>query len=87
MDAQRTAIELAIKFAGSEAKLGEGIGVSQVAINKAKRRGTVSAEMALAIDRFTSGRVSASHLRPDLWPTCGHVPDLPTPIPASEAAE
>jgi DNA-binding transcriptional regulator YdaS (Cro superfamily) len=68
-------LEQAIKIAGSEAKLGEGCGFSQVAINKAKRRGSVSAEMALAIHRFLKGQVSASALRPDLW-------DKPEDVPA-----
>jgi DNA-binding transcriptional regulator YdaS (Cro superfamily) len=73
MDDQ-TAIERAIEIAGSEAKLGEGTGFSQVAINKAKRRNSVSPEMALAIHRFTSGRVPASTLRPDLWNSPNDVP-------------
>lgn len=61
-------IERAIEIAGSEAKLGALIGCSQVAINKAKHRGSVSAEMAVAIDRVTEGKVSKSELRPDLFP-------------------
>lgn len=73
-DQTKTPIEQAIEIAGSEAKLGEGIGCSQVAINKAKRRGSVTAEMALKIHRFTDGRVSASALRPDLWQ---HPEDVP----------
>jgi DNA-binding transcriptional regulator YdaS (Cro superfamily) len=60
-------IDHAIAFAGSEARLGEATGFSQAAINKAKRRGHASAEMALAIHRFTAGAVAASELRPDLW--------------------
>lgn len=60
-------IERAIAIAGSEAKLGRGIGFSQVAINKAKRKGHATAEMALAIHRFLKGKVSASEIRPDLW--------------------
>ena len=67
-------IEKAIKLAGSEAKLGRGIGFSQVAINKAKRKGHASAEMALAIDHFLGGAVSASEMRPDLWASPAHVP-------------
>ena len=68
------AIELA---GGSEAKLGERIGFSQVAINKAKHRGSVSAEMALALHHFTSGEVPASGLRPDLWNSPDDVPLAP----------
>jgi DNA-binding transcriptional regulator YdaS (Cro superfamily) len=60
-------IDRAIALAGSETKLGEATGFSQAAINKAKRRGHVSAEMALAIHRFTAGAVAAAELRPDLW--------------------
>jgi DNA-binding transcriptional regulator YdaS (Cro superfamily) len=60
-------IDRAIALAGSEARLGEATGFSQAAINKAKRRGHASAEMALAIHRFTAGAVAASELRPDLW--------------------
>jgi DNA-binding transcriptional regulator YdaS (Cro superfamily) len=71
-------LEQAIKIAGSEAKLGEGTGFSQVAINKAKRRGSVSAEMALAIHHFLKGRVPASALRPDLWSNPEDVPAAPT---------
>ena len=62
-------ISRAIALAGSEARLGAATGFSQAAINKAKRRGTTSAEMALAIHRFTAGAVSAAELRPDLWPS------------------
>lgn len=62
-----TVIERAIRLAGSEAKLGRGTGFSQVAINKAKHRRHVSAEMALAIHRFLDGAVSAAELRPDIW--------------------
>lgn len=59
----------AIRLAGgSEAKLAAGIGFSQVAVNKAKRRGSVSPRMAVAIDLFLKGAVSKSDLRPDLWP-------------------
>jgi DNA-binding transcriptional regulator YdaS (Cro superfamily) len=60
-------IERAIAFAGSQTRLGEATGFSQAAINKAKRRGRVSAEMALAIHRVTGGAIAASELRPDLW--------------------
>jgi DNA-binding transcriptional regulator YdaS (Cro superfamily) len=85
----KTPIQRAIEHAGSEAKLGEGIGFSQVAINKAKHRGSVSAEMALAIHRFTAGAVPASDLRPDLWTSPDDVPLAPDPSapPAEATAE
>jgi len=67
-----TPIKIAIDLFGSEAKLASAIGVSQNAVNKAKHRVlngyAVSAEMALKIERATSGKVSKSTLRPDLWP-------------------
>lgn len=76
MDANRfaEAFEHAISLAGSERLLAEGTGYSQVAINKARRRRHCTSEMALAIDHFLGGRVSASSLRPDLWQKPEHVP-------------
>jgi DNA-binding transcriptional regulator YdaS (Cro superfamily) len=50
---------------GTEAKLAARIGYSQVAVNKAKRRGEVTAEMAVAIDK--AGLGSKHVLRPDLF--------------------
>jgi DNA-binding transcriptional regulator YdaS (Cro superfamily) len=68
MDAD-SAIERAIRLAGgSEAKLGDAIGYSQVAVNKARRKGRFSPEMALAIDAFSNGAIPKSEMRPDLWP-------------------
>jgi DNA-binding transcriptional regulator YdaS (Cro superfamily) len=65
----------AIKQAGSEAKLAAAVGRSQVAINKAKRAGRVSAEMAVLLERATS--VGRHRWRPDLWPS-------PSPKEAAE---
>lgn len=56
----------AIAIAGSEAKLAERVGCSQVAINKAKRVGRVSAEMAVKIEAAVG--IPRQQLRPDLWP-------------------
>jgi DNA-binding transcriptional regulator YdaS (Cro superfamily) len=67
-------LERAIRIAGSESKLAQGTGYSQVAINKAKRRSSVSPAMALAVHRFTKGAVPASALRPDLWARPQDVP-------------
>ncbi|MEF0939610.1 transcriptional regulator [Rhizobium sp. BR 362] len=61
-------LEAAISIAGSEAKLGKLIGKSQNAIWSAKRKGRVSAEIAVGIDRATKGAISKSHLRPDIFP-------------------
>lgn len=60
-------IERAIRIAGSEAKLAEKTGFSQPAINKAKRKGRASAELAKAIDVALNGEVTKEQLRPDLW--------------------
>lgn len=74
----REHIEAAIQRAGSEAKLGEATGYSQNAVWQAKKRGTVTPEMALRFHR--AGYISASLLRPDLWPTDQHVPQEPQAV-------
>lgn len=81
---EKSPIEQAISLAGSEAKLGEGIGFSQVAINKAKHKGRASPAMALAIHRFTGGVISASSIRPDMWAHPEDVPAVPDDSPHSE---
>jgi DNA-binding transcriptional regulator YdaS (Cro superfamily) len=73
----------AIRLAGSEAKLAAAIGCSQVAVNKARRRGSVSPQMALAVHRFSSGAVPASALRPDLWARPQDVPVAGARMPAT----
>lgn len=64
---KQSPIEIAIALIGSETKLGEAMGYSQAAINKAKKAGRVSAEMAVAIERATSGKITRQRLRPDLF--------------------
>ena len=71
---EKTPIQRAIEFAGSEAKLGKGTGFSQVAINKAKHKGHASTRLALAIHHFTNGSVPASEIRPDIWARPEDVP-------------
>lgn len=61
----RDYLKTAIERAGSEAKLGEATGYSQHAIWRAKRRGSVTAEMALRFHE--KGILPRSKLRPDLW--------------------
>jgi|SRR5580692_3050809 DNA-binding transcriptional regulator YdaS (Cro superfamily) len=82
-----TAFARAIRIAGSECKLAQATGYSQVAINKAKRRGSVSPAMALAVHRFTGGVVPASALRPDLWARPQDVPLMDAPIVDAPAIE
>jgi len=61
----RDLLEQAIQAAGSEAKLAVELGVSQVAVNKAKQAGRVSPTMALRLERVTG--ISRAVWRPDLW--------------------
>lgn len=61
----RPHIQEAIRRAGSEAKLGEATGYSQHAIWKAKKRGSVTPEMALKIEHAVG--VSKEILRPDIF--------------------
>lgn len=58
----------AIKAAGSQAELGRRTGYAQQHISKLLNREiAVGAEMAVAIEKATDGRVSRWKLRPDLW--------------------
>lgn len=70
-------LKRAIGKLGSQNRLAEAMGCSQAKISwlllTAK---DLSAEDALAVDRATDGEVSASELRPDLWPTKAHVPRI-----------
>lgn len=65
----RGLIEQAIEIFGSQQKLAEACGVKQASIWQAKEAGRASAELSMAIEQATSGKVSARDLRPDLpWP-------------------
>jgi DNA-binding transcriptional regulator YdaS (Cro superfamily) len=66
-DAVRLHILRAIQIVGSEGRLGKATGYTQNAIWQAKRRGSVTAEMAIAIEVATSGVVDRHHLRPDIF--------------------
>jgi DNA-binding transcriptional regulator YdaS (Cro superfamily) len=61
-------VKRAALIAGSQAKLAEGIGLSQQGvsflIHKAK---IIPCEIAVRIDRFTNGQVSRRDLRPDIF--------------------
>lgn len=63
----RDLIESAIEQLGSEAKLAEAAGVSQPAVNEAKKKGRVGPRLAIGIEAATRGKISRSQLRPDLW--------------------
>lgn len=63
-------VERAIALHGSQAKLAKELGCSQQYISwLLKDADQISAEMAMAIDKATEGKVAAAELRPDLpWP-------------------
>jgi DNA-binding transcriptional regulator YdaS (Cro superfamily) len=68
MTEHRTLLEEAVKLAGSQAKLAEKIGLSQQGVSYIMNRSeAVPAEVAVAIDRFTEGKISKRELRPDLF--------------------
>lgn len=54
---------------GSQADLAKACGVTQQSIWQAKETNRCSAELAMAIEKATAGKVTALELRPDLpWP-------------------
>lgn len=77
-------LQRAIDQMGSQPKLANAMGCSQSKISwlitTAKE---ISAEDALAIHRATGGIVTASELRPDLWPFPDHIPIEPERARAS----
>lgn len=76
----KSEIERASGLLGSQNRLAEAMGCSQSKISWLIKIATaISAEDALAVDRATNGVVSASTLRPDLWPSPEHVPVRPAP--------
>lgn len=63
-------ITSAVKELGSQGKLADACGVTQQSIWQAKETGRCSAELAMAIEKATEGKITAVQLRPDLpWPT------------------
>lgn len=61
-------LKRAVERAGSQKKLAVAVGLSQQGISYLLKTATrVSAETAVAIDRFTNGEVSKEQLRPDLF--------------------
>ena len=61
-------LERASTIAGSQSELARSLGVNRALINHmtAGRR-SVTAEMAVAIEKITEGAVSRADLRPDLF--------------------
>lgn len=61
-------VKAAIAILGSQAKLAAAAGVRQPVISEASRTGKVGPRLAMGIEKATSGMISKSRLRPDLWP-------------------
>ncbi len=61
-----TAIEIAVKRAGSQSELARRIGVRQGYIWKWLKSGRIPAERVLAVEAATG--ISRSELRPDIYP-------------------
>lgn len=55
-----------ISFAGSQAKLARGLGVSRQVVRGWVSRGRISATMAIKAERETNGYVKREELRPDV---------------------
>jgi DNA-binding transcriptional regulator YdaS (Cro superfamily) len=68
------ALARAVNMFGSEKKLAAAVGVAQQVLNRAVKRGRVSPELAIAIQKATGGIVTANDLRPDLWRRAEDVP-------------
>lgn len=68
MDRTKQLLQDAIKEAGGQTKFAEALGISQQGVSylvtKAKN---VSAEIAVAIDKATNGKIKKSDLRPDIF--------------------
>jgi DNA-binding transcriptional regulator YdaS (Cro superfamily) len=63
-----TPLHRAIALFGNPTRLAAAIGTSQHAVWHAfRKRGQVSPQMAIAIDKATKGAVSKSDLRPDIF--------------------
>ena len=61
-------IQEAVKIAGTQKALAEAIGVSQQGISYLLTDAKdISPEIAVAIDKFTGGKISKADLRPDIW--------------------
>jgi DNA-binding transcriptional regulator YdaS (Cro superfamily) len=69
-------VRKAARILGSQGALAKAFGCSQQRVSQlCKGQLGISAEDALGIHRLTAGRILASDLRPDIWPTPAHVPE------------
>ena len=64
----RELVRQAAEKAGTQAKLAEAIGLSQQGVSfLINEASSISAETAMAIDKFTQGEISKKMLRPDIF--------------------
>lgn len=63
---QRRMMERAIKLFGSEQAVGDAIGYSQHAVNRAKATGVITTRMAYALHSATDGELDCKLLCPEL---------------------
>ena len=65
----KRALEAAIDHAGNQSVLARGIGCTPQLISRwVNGERTITAERAIAVERFTKGEVLAHELRPDVFP-------------------
>lgn len=78
----------AVRQFGSQQKLASALGWSQSKISwLLVSADKIAGEDALHVHRVCQGQVTASQLRPDLWPTEQHVPIEPNCPVAPDAPE
>ena len=63
----KTLIDRAVRHHGSQSKLAAAMGCSQQQIAYLLKAKSITAEMALSVDRATAGAVSKHELRPDIF--------------------
>lgn len=68
MPKHRKALERALQIFKTQKALADAIGLSQQGVSYLlKRAPTISAEVAVAIERATNGQVRREELRPDIF--------------------
>lgn len=67
MPQHREALERAVQIFKSQAALAQAAGLTQQGVSYLLKAPTISAEVAVAIERATSGQVRREELRPDIF--------------------
>lgn len=68
MNLTKNSLKKAIDLVGSQRKLGLLLGVRPQQVSKWLKAGKVPGGHVISIEKITGGKVSRSHLRPDLYP-------------------